>query len=84
MEELTVLDASTLKEVRDNLDYLIDAIFGLKEPDMTSIAYYTGRLEQLLIDALMKTPADSSDTKSGSPMTENPVTSHLIGTAMAP
>lgn len=78
------MDVSTLKEVRDNLDYLIDAIFGPKEPDMTSIAYYTGRLEQLLIDALMKTPADSSDTKSDSPMTENPAISHLIGTVMAP
>ena len=75
MEELTALDASTMKEAK----VLIDSIVSYLGDSNERVAYYAGRLEQLLIDASMRTPADSSDTRSGR-RTESLVTLPLTGT----
>jgi len=76
MEELTALDASTLSEARDKIGLLLHFIL---EGDYKTASYFAGRLEQLLIDASTKIPADSSDTKPET-ITESLATSPLTGT----
>lgn len=77
----TAWDASTTKKAVEMLERVLTNL--IERQDIPTAIYYAARLEQFLIDASTRLPADTSDTKSDSSM-EKQFISHLIGTRVEP